>query len=152
MVELRAMTSAEIDDFFPLEWQRYKETLLETGESEESANANIEMNKKNLFIDGELRDGNFLFYVTRDGVVVGDLWIARQTSDASRYFIYDIEITEAFRGQGLGRATMEAGEQFVKSQGGRTLELNVFWMNETAKRLYTSMGYEFTSAHMRKAL
>ena len=146
------MTDREIAEFFPVEWQRYKATLIETGMSEESAQANIAMNTEALFPGGSLREGNFLFNVLSDNQIVGDLWIARQTGDASTYFIYDIEILESYRGQGLGRLTMQAGEEFVRQQGGSALELNVFWINEVARSLYLSLGYNFTSAHMRKAL
>lgn len=70
----------------------------------------------------------------------------------STYFVIDVEILEQHRGQGLGRLTMQAGEEFVRQQGGSALELNVLWINEVARNLYLSLGYNFTSAHMRKAL
>jgi ribosomal protein S18 acetylase RimI-like enzyme len=152
MVSLELMTEEELVQFFPVLWQNYKETLMENGMSESMAEANIEMNKKSLWPEGKLRDGNFLFNVVSNQQRVGHLWIAKQANDLQTFFIYDIEIGETFRGKGFGRETMLAAEEFSRSQGATHLELNVFWKNDVAKGLYQSLGFNFTSAHMQKKL
>jgi ribosomal protein S18 acetylase RimI-like enzyme len=47
---------------------------------------------------------------------------------------------------------MRAAEDYVKSQGGTKLELNVFGPNAVARGLYESLGYKTMTIGMRKDL
>jgi ribosomal protein S18 acetylase RimI-like enzyme len=47
---------------------------------------------------------------------------------------------------------MRAAEDYVKSQGGTRLALNVFGPNTVARRLYESLGYKTMAIGMRKNL
>ena len=67
-------------------------------------------------------------------------------------FIYDVEIDEAHRGKGYGRAAMELAEQEANALGIGRIELNVFGGNDVARRLYLSVGYVETSVQMAKDL
>jgi GNAT superfamily N-acetyltransferase len=89
----------------------------------------------------------------RTGERIGLLWIARQRREGVQTaWIYDITVEEALRGQGYGRAIMEAAEEQARSLGVTRLELNVFGDNEVARRLYTSLGYTEMSRQMAKDL
>jgi ribosomal protein S18 acetylase RimI-like enzyme len=91
--------------------------------------------------------------VIENGETVGALWLADQSSQSQgSWFIYDIVINEAFRGRGLGRKTMTAGEEFVKAHGGTRLALNVFGPNRVARNLYESMDYQTMAVSMFKDL
>jgi ribosomal protein S18 acetylase RimI-like enzyme len=70
----------------------------------------------------------------------------------STWYVWDVAVHEAFRGRGIGRATMTLAEEFALSQGATTMQLNVFAYNEPAIGLYGSMGYTVTSMHMQKPL
>ena len=67
-------------------------------------------------------------------------------------FIYDVEIDEAHRGKGYGRAAMELAEEQARALGIGRIELNVFGGNEVARKLYLSLGYVETSVQMGKDL
>ncbi|NES30182.1 GNAT family N-acetyltransferase [Micromonospora terminaliae] len=96
----------------------------------------------------------FLRAVLPDGAHVGVSWLGlthpRGAPDCA--FIYDIEIDEAHRGAGYGRALLAAVEDAVRSRGVGRLELNVFRDNARAIRLYETSGYRVVTQQMRKSL
>ena len=84
---------------------------------------------------------------------VGFAWFGvAEEYGIKRAFIFDIEITEAERGKGYGRAAMMALENEVKKQGINKIALHVFNFNETAKSLYQSLGYQITDLSMEKLI
>ena len=89
-----------------------------------------------------------------DGTHIGVLWLGlthpHGTPDCA--FIYDIEIDEAHRGAGYGRALLAAAENAVRSRGVGAVELNVFGDNIRAIRLYETSGYRVVTQQMRKSL
>jgi len=91
--------------------------------------------------------------VTEDGETVGVLWFA--PTDEMRgevAFIYDIEIDEAYRGRGYGRAALDALEPLARSLGFDAIGLHVFGDNEVARGLYRSAGFVETDVVMRKSI
>jgi GNAT superfamily N-acetyltransferase len=98
-------------------------------------------------------DQNWLFRVlTDDGDAAGWFWLGPHPSRADAAFIYDVIIDEPWQGQGLGRATMLAAEEFARAAGLTRLALNVFGWNHRAERLYRSLGYDVDSTTMSKSL
>jgi ribosomal protein S18 acetylase RimI-like enzyme len=97
--------------------------------------------------------GHAIFVIDADGEAVGRLWLAEREVGAQRVlYIYDIEIDEAFRGRGLGRAAMLLAEDQARERGITRLSLNVFGGNQTARNLYHSLGYVESSIQMSKDL
>jgi len=96
--------------------------------------------------------GQWLFRAVLDGIDVGWLWLGPPPNGSTGLWIYDIEIDEEHRGEGLGRALMLAAEQVVRESGHEHLGLNVFGWNSRAESLYRSLGYEVMSTLMRKKL
>lgn len=96
----------------------------------------------------------FLRGVDADGEPVGRVWVAldHPRGVPGVAFLFDIEVLEARRGQGLGRALLAAAEDAARQAGAVALELNVFGKNATARALYSSSGYEVVTQQMRKAL
>jgi ribosomal protein S18 acetylase RimI-like enzyme len=96
----------------------------------------------------------FLRAVLPDGTYIGVLWLGlthpRGAPDCA--FIYDIEIDEAHRGAGYGRALLAAADDAARSRGLGALELNVFGNNARAIRLYQTSGYRVVTQQMRKSL
>jgi ribosomal protein S18 acetylase RimI-like enzyme len=87
------------------------------------------------------------------GTPVGFVWVGpNPLAAAGAWWVWDVEIDEAERGRGLGRAAMQLTEDYVRGQGGDTLGLNVMGYNTAAKRLYESLGFETASTRMRKQL
>ncbi|MEV6601111.1 GNAT family N-acetyltransferase [Actinoplanes sp. NPDC051346] len=96
----------------------------------------------------------FLKGLQPDGTPVGSVWLGltypRGTPDCA--FIYFIEVDEAHRGKGYGRALLSAAENVVRSRGVKSLELNVFGFNAAAIQLYETSGYGVVTQQMRKSL
>ena len=83
----------------------------------------------------------------------GLLWIGPQsTEQPDRWWVWDIVISKAFRGQGLGRQVMLLAEIEARARGAVELGLNVFAHNTVAVNLSQSLGYEMTSMRMQKRL
>ena len=85
--------------------------------------------------------------------VVGSVWFAeRRSSGVPRAWVYALQIDEAHRRRGYGRAAMELVEAEARRRGLDRVELNVFGGNERARALYRSLGYDELSVWMGKNL
>ena len=153
MVELIALSSPDVSQFLEVTWKEYRESLREAGFSDREADLNIERNKSQI-LDGDYPKPNHHFLdIRHEGVSVGTLWLASQDDHApGQWFGYEFTIQPEFRGRGLGRATMVAAENYVATQGGTSIGLNVFGPNAIARSLYESMGYEIQNIGMKKTL
>ena len=79
---------------------------------------------------------------TPDGIV-GRLSIARDPHPASRHVAdLGVMVDRAHRRRGIGRALMEAAEDWARETGVSKIELHVFPYNEAAIGLYERLGYE----------
>ncbi|MFT5277471.1 MAG: ribosomal-protein-alanine N-acetyltransferase [Glaciecola sp.] len=64
------------------------------------------------------------------------------TSVLDEFTIEDITVSNDYRGQGLGRRIMEAGFELANKMQQKTVYLEVRCSNQTAIKLYRSMGFE----------
>lgn len=94
-----------------------------------------------------------------EGNIVGFLWgILRAAPDTPlhmprRWLLVDmLGVSEAYRGQGVGRALMESAEAWAKTRGINEVELTVWEFNESAQAMYTKLGYATTQRRMWKSL
>ena len=102
---------------------------------------------------GRPAEGSVLLFVGEDGEPAGSVWFAERDGPEGRHaFLYAIEIGERRRGRRLGREAMRLFEAEARARGFRSAVLNVFGGNAVARGLYRSLGWEESSAHMRKAL
>lgn len=67
-------------------------------------------------------------------------------------WVFYVEVDEARRGSGLGRAAMVLAEEDARAHGATELGLNVFGPNTVARHLYESLGFEPTAINMVKQL
>jgi len=75
--------------------------------------------------------------------LVGRLSIARDPHPASRHVAdVGLMVAQSHRRRGIGRALMQAAEEWAREAGVRKLELHVFPHNAAAIALYESLGYE----------
>jgi ribosomal protein S18 acetylase RimI-like enzyme len=93
-----------------------------------------------------------LTIVDEAGTEIGVLWIGPHPQRPDAAYIYEIEIDEAHRGRGLGRAAMTAAERLVADAGITEIGLNVFGFNARARSLYDSLGYRVVATQMTKTL
>jgi ribosomal protein S18 acetylase RimI-like enzyme len=149
MVILQKMTDDNFQMWNSNIWAAYKSELMQSGVSEADADKDIERNLKETMPDGKPTPNQFFFDVMQDLIHVGSVWLSTEKGE---WYIYDIEVKPEFRGQGLGRKTMQAIETYVRSSGGSKIGLAVFGFNDVARKLYLSEGYEITRLFMEKKL
>ena len=123
------------------------------GESEIEAKANATASFERMFPDGIPAAGQLIGNVVDDeGNRAGYVWVGPLGPDPSRWWVWDIAIEVARRGQGLGRVAMALAESIAREHGAVSLGLNVFAHNTVARKLYDGLGYEEASVTMRKDL
>ena len=62
--------------------------------------------------------------------------------DGHRGWLYYVAVAPEQRGAGLGRALVDAAEQWLAAQGARVIRLMVRAENEAVTRFYETLGYE----------
>lgn len=137
--------------WLPVAMAAYEAARVRAGDTPEQAAAARRLSEEQFFPGGRLVEGHFLFTVEADGEDVGWLWIG-PSSDPSSWWVWDVAVHEEFRGRGYGRAAMQLAEEIARSQGARSIRLNVFAYNEPAIRLYSALGYETAAMHLHKEL
>jgi ribosomal protein S18 acetylase RimI-like enzyme len=148
------MRPDEFDDFLKHSNENYaREIATWGGESEEFARQKSKADHAAILPQGLDTPGNWIFVVEADAGRVGVLWLAeRDHGGEKECYIYAVEIDEAYRGRGFGRAAMLLAEQEARSRGLHRIALNVFGGNEVARNLYRSLEYVETSVQMAKDL
>lgn len=153
MISFVEKTKGELDAWFPTMWEEYYRDVLASGQSEAAAAKNVKDNQERLYPGGELASDQHIMNVLDGGVAVGTLWLGEPRLEGTHdWFIYDIVIDEHLRGQGYGRRTMEAAQEWVRARGATRLSLNVFGPNEVARGLYDSLGFTVMATTMFKEL
>jgi ribosomal protein S18 acetylase RimI-like enzyme len=93
-----------------------------------------------------------LFVVSDFDRDIGWLWLGQSPQDPAAGFVFDIIIEPDVRGEGYGRATMRAAEQFFAARGKSSIGLDVASGNDIARALYESLGYRSIMTSMSKPL
>jgi ribosomal protein S18 acetylase RimI-like enzyme len=149
--QLRPMSQDEFDTWLPHAKVLYAADIAGAGISEDAARAKAERDFPLLLPDGLATEGQDLYTIEHDGERVGMLWVTERMDDfGSNLFIYDVQIDEAQRGRGLGRAAMLLAEEEARRRGIPAVTLNVFGGNEIARNLYRSLGYAESAVYMMK--
>jgi ribosomal protein S18 acetylase RimI-like enzyme len=155
-VILRPMTPAEYDTWQLTLAEGYAAEKVAAGSwAEEGAVQRALDESTQLLPDGANTAGMLIFRaIATDGRPVGRAWVGldHPRGEPDTAFLYDIEVDEAERGKGFGRALLSAVEEAVRAAGVGALTLNVFEGNGVATGLYESSGYATTTRQMRKGL
>lgn len=153
-VRLRPMRPDEYPAFIAASRAAYAHDMVVHGDMlPATAERKSEEDHAAILPDGLATPRHWIFVVEAGDQAVGLLWVAeRGTPERRVLFIYNVEVEEAHRGHGYGRATMLLAEEEARSRGIGRLELNVFGGNDVARGLYRSLGYLETSVQMAKEL
>jgi GNAT superfamily N-acetyltransferase len=90
-------------------------------------------------------DDGMLLGAWRDGELLGYAclyWSFTSTVPAETVLMNDLYVAPETRGQGVGRALIEASAAVARKRGAQRLEWMTAPDNETAQRLYDSTGAE----------
>ncbi len=154
IVVLRPISLAEFDAWRATSIASYaNDVALATGRDATETLAEAHRQFADLLPDGLQTKRTWLMRVLdADGSDAGFLWIGPHPDSAGKAYVYDIAINEDQRGRGLGRAAMLAAEQVCRDAGIAEIGLNVFGFNDSARRLYDSLGYRVVATRMTKQL
>jgi ribosomal protein S18 acetylase RimI-like enzyme len=131
----------------------YVASRMTAGETREQAEANAKRSNDTWFPDGVPLAAHRVWDVVDDAdAVVGYLWIGPFEVGGDDWWVFNVEIDEAFRRRGHARRALELGQAFAAEHGARSIGLNVFGFNEGAQRLYRSLGYDVTAMQMKLPL
>ena len=149
----RPLRPDEFEAFLARVKAGYVHDMVAAGVDPDVALAKSERDHATLLPDGLASDGHLIFALEDEGVPAGYLWLSTRESELGRaLFVYGVEVDEAHRGRGLGRAAMAFAEAEARRLGLPKVSLNVFGGNDVARRLYTSLGYAETAIAMEKHL
>ena len=96
-------------------------------------------------------DQYIMSVVDGTGTRLGSIWFGvYRNSEPFGAFIWDITLSEEYRGKGYGKETMAALDTMLKEMGIGKVTLHVFAHNEVAVNLYKKMGYKTTDIMMSK--
>jgi ribosomal protein S18 acetylase RimI-like enzyme len=152
-IELVEKTNEELAHWVPAMFAGYAEERIGAGESRESARTQSAAQQEQLFPGGIAAEGQHVMTMRLKGEPIGVLWMGRPFGgQADTWFVFYVEVDEAHRGQGLGRAAMEAAEAWTLAHGGSRIGLNVFCPNTIARSLYDSLGFQVMATAMYKDL
>ena len=96
---------------------------------------------------------HFLYTLYDTDDAVGMIWLRADLQSPVRSgFIFELYVDEKFRGKGYGKQAMLLIEEKARELGLKSLGLHVFAVNNVARNLYESVGYEVSSLNMTKKL
>ena len=144
MIALKKLSATEFARFRKTTIEDYAKQSVRAGrisEGKSLAWASKKMEK--LLPQKEQTEDHFLYKILNTNIneMIGYLWMYGESSINPRLFLYDLYLSEAYRGKGLGKQTMLALEKLAKSMGFTEIELHVFAWNKRAVRLYKSLGF-----------
>lgn len=151
---LRPMTQQEYDAWRERSVQEYAVEIATSRDlTPDAAAAQSAGEFAQLLPEGLASPGMHLCTAVVGDEQVGIGWFElRQRASGVSAWIFDIRLDEDRRGQGLGRALLEALHDAARGLGATSMTLNVFGDNATAIRLYETSGYTVTAQQMRRDL
>jgi GNAT superfamily N-acetyltransferase len=152
-VTVRPMTADEIAAYFSDAVQTFADESMAADPSltREAALVNSREVHERILPQGVDTPGHD-FLVALDAAAgrrIGITWLFHEELAA---FVYDVEVDEAERAKGYGRALMNAAAEHVRGLGMEVLGLNVFGHNHVAHALYDALGYDVVDRSFNLAL
>ena len=153
-VTLVAMPAERYDAWFLHAAKEYAADLERLGRDAAEAKIEAQRDIETYFPGGRPLPGHHLMEIhDEEDQRVGYLWIGPSTTGAAeQWWLWDVFVDEAHRGQGYARAALLLGEKLAAQHGATSVGLSVFGFNTGAKALYESLGYSTTAIKMLKQL
>lgn len=150
---LRAMTDAELGEFLRKVRAGLIADLIAAGIGEREAAATADPQVSAAFPNGRPRPQHHVCHVVRDDREVGHVWYGLDPAVVEGgWWLYDLEVDENHRGEGIGTDAVALVEAEARRLGGTSIGLRVFDHNSAARHLYERSGYRPISTLMRKVL
>lgn len=150
----RPMNDQEFARWASTSVRTYAQGWIDRGVPAEQATRASELDHATNLPDGLASQGMTFHVLVRGDDVVGHVWVAQREVEPGETFgyVFDVEVADAHRGRGYGRALMHRAEAITLDRGHGRLGLHVFADNTPALRLYESLGYGTTRYNLAKNL
>jgi ribosomal protein S18 acetylase RimI-like enzyme len=155
VLRLEPMTEEEFAVYVAKAVRSYADAHVRAGDVEpEEALGRAQKDYDELLPEGLRSKNQHLFTVFHETFgAIGLAWFEfKERRGKKSAYLFDIELREDLRGQGLGRRALELVEEQMRVLGARSVGLNVFGYNHAARALYEKMGYQITGMGMKKEL
>lgn len=154
MPALHPMTQTEYEAFVERAIPEFAADNVRAGYwSESEALEKSREGYEKLLPKGLQTENHYLYTLYGADEAVGMIWIrADLQSPLKNGFIFELYVDEKFRGKGYGKQAMWLIEEKARQLGLKSLGLHVFAVNNVARNLYESVGYEVSSLNMTKKL
>ncbi|EOL8988636.1 GNAT family N-acetyltransferase [Cronobacter dublinensis] len=156
MISFRAMTNDEYPaylDYFVRDYACELETNYRLSQRDALARAKQEIS--DLLPEGVNTPGHVLLSIVMHSDNthnhVGYLWYKPDTTMRT-VFIYDFHIFNASQGQGLGKQSLRAFENYLQAQNFKEIRLRVAGDNDRARHVYEASGFGVTGFNMSKSI
>jgi ribosomal protein S18 acetylase RimI-like enzyme len=150
---VRPVTADELAAYFASAVEQFAEETMQADSSltrEEALENSRDVHDQILPEGLETPGHDFLVALdAEDGRRVGFTWLFHEDRAG---FVYDVEVDEAERGRGYGRALMDRAADHMRDLGMEVLGLNVFGHNQVARSLYAALGYVVVDESFNLAL
>lgn len=148
------MRDNEFAVWLPRARENYADDMVRHGGADpEAARVKATHDSERLFPGGLPSAEQLVFVIEADGEWVGELWLSVRDGDLRPvFYVWNIRIDEQYRGRGFGKQAMLLAEAEARERGLTHIGLGVMGGNETARRLYRSLGYIETFVSMEKPL
>ncbi|NED14721.1 GNAT family N-acetyltransferase [Streptomyces sp. SID9124] len=150
----RPMTPEEFADWEDKAVTGYAESLVSRGFPPERSLEMSRASHARHLPDGLATEGARMDHLIHEGEIVGNVWVSpfEMHPGLRVAYVFDVEVREAFRGKGYGRALMLQAERTALAAGETRIGLHVVTANTPALRLYESLGYVLTNSYLAKQL
>lgn len=136
-VEIAPITAEEFEELLPLiaAYQRFYEVEEISDERNRAFFRRFLAPSEDGLLIGARRDGRLIGYACL-------YWHFSSTEACESVLLNDLYVDEAARGKGIGRALIEASAEVARERGVPFVEWSTAPDNQTAQRLYDSLGAE----------
>lgn len=156
MISLRAMTKEEYPAYLEYFVHDYAcEIESNYGISRCAALARAKQEISALLPEGVNTEGQVLLCIVaqsdKTDTHTGYLWY-KPDPDQGTVFIYDFHLFNSCQGQGLGKQSLRAFEEYLQAKGFTEIRLRVAGDNARARHVYEASGFGVTGVNMRKSI
>jgi L-2,4-diaminobutyric acid acetyltransferase len=92
------------------------------------------------------------YVAERDGEIVGLMWGFITQEDSNTFFLWQIGVDPATRGEGIGGLILEEAEEDLAARGCKRIELTIDPTNYPSQRMFEKRGYRNISADHGKTI
>lgn len=142
MATLGELSAVDAEVFVATSVASFIDDLVESGTDRDAATNATDDYMRRLLPDGIRTEGHRFKSIRDEGREVGRLWFGPIRESPGDWYLFEIDIDEAERGHGIGRAALQQVISESDLPTNDRLGLNVFDSNSAAIALYESLGFK----------